>query len=49
MPITIPPTIPAMIPLKRGALDPSAIPRHNGSATKYTTIAAGRSDEIVFK
>jgi hypothetical protein len=43
MPTTIPPTIPAMIPEKSGAPDASAIPRHSGTATKNTTILAGRS------
>jgi hypothetical protein len=39
----IPPTIPAMIPEKSGAPDARAIPRHSGTATKNTTILAGRS------
>ena len=42
-PTTIPPTIPAMIPENRGAPEASAIPRHNGTATKNTTILAGTS------
>ena len=43
IPTIIPPTIPAMIPEKRGAPDARAIPRHSGTATKNTTILAGRS------
>jgi hypothetical protein len=39
----IPPTIPAMIPEKSGAPDARAMPRHSGTATKNTTILAGRS------
>ncbi len=40
---TMPPTIPAMMPAKRGAPDARAIPKHKGSATKKTTNPAGRS------
>jgi hypothetical protein len=40
----IPPTIPAMIPENNGAPDASAIPRHNGTATRKTTILEGKSD-----
>jgi hypothetical protein len=39
----MPPTIPAMMPEKRGAFEPSAMPRQRGRATKKTTIAAGKS------
>ncbi len=42
-PTTIPPTIPAMIPEKRGAPDANAIPRQRGSATRKTTTDDGRS------
>ncbi len=40
---TIPPMIPVKIPANRGAPDAIAIPRHNGKATKNTTILAGKS------
>jgi hypothetical protein len=40
---TMPPTTPAMIPEKRGAPDANATPKHNGSATRNTTIPDGRS------
>ena len=43
IPTTIPPTIPAIIPANNGAPDANAIPRHNGTATKKTTILAGKS------
>ena len=42
-PTTIPPTIPAIIPANKGAPDANAIPKHKGTATKNTTILAGRS------
>jgi hypothetical protein len=42
-PITMPPTTPAMMPEKRGAFEPNAIPKQRGRATKKTTIAAGKS------
>jgi hypothetical protein len=42
-PITTPPTMPAIIPLTIGAPEANAIPRHKGSATKNTTMAAGIS------
>jgi hypothetical protein len=42
-PTTMPPIIPAIIPENNGAPEASATPRHNGSATKKTTILAGRS------
>ena len=42
-PTTIPPTIPAINPEKSGAPLASAIPKHKGSATKNTTILAGKS------
>jgi hypothetical protein len=32
-----------MIPANKGAPEASAIPKHNGTATKNTTILAGRS------
>lgn len=41
---TIPPTIPAMIPLNAGAFDAIAIPKHNGNAIRKTTIEDGKSD-----
>jgi hypothetical protein len=40
---TIPPMTPVNTPANRGAPDAIAIPRHNGSATKNTTILAGKS------
>jgi hypothetical protein len=43
LPITIPPTIPAIIPEKKGAPDANAMPKHNGKATKNTTTPAGKS------
>ena len=43
IPTTIPPTIPAMIPANNGAPDARAIPKHKGTATKNTTILAGKS------
>jgi hypothetical protein len=43
VPITIPPTIPAINPLKNGAPEAKAIPRHKGTATRKTTILEGRS------
>lgn len=46
-PMTIPPMIPEIMPLKKGAPDARAIPKHRGSATKKTTIPAGRSCLIV--
>ena len=42
-PTTIPPTIPAIIPANRGAPDAKAMPKQSGTATKNTTILAGRS------
>src|SRR5690606_36871835 len=38
-----PPTIPAIIPEKRGAPLARAIPKHSGNATRNTTILAGKS------
>jgi hypothetical protein len=35
--------MPAMMPENKGAPEASAIPKHNGKATKNTTILAGRS------
>ena len=43
IPQTIPPTMPAIIPANKGAPEASAIPKHQGTATKNTTILAGRS------
>jgi hypothetical protein len=43
IPQTIPPTIPAIIPANKGAPEASAIPKHKGTATKNTTILAGKS------
>src|SRR5688572_25293490 len=42
-PMTIPPTIPAIRPLKRGAFEARATPRQSGSATRNTTIDEGIS------
>ena len=42
-PHTMPPTMPAMMPANKGAPDASAIPRHRGTATKNTTMLAGKS------
>jgi hypothetical protein len=42
-PTIIPPTRPAIIPENKGAPDAKAIPRHKGTATKKTTILAGKS------
>ena len=42
-PITIPPIIPEIIPLKNGAPDAKEIPKHNGNATRNTTTPAGKS------
>ena len=42
-PMTIPPIIPDMIPLKKGAPLANEIPKHNGKATKNTTIPAEKS------
>jgi hypothetical protein len=33
----------AMIPANKGAPDAKAIPKHNGTATKNTTMLAGKS------
>ena len=43
-PTTIPPIIPDMIPENKGAPLASAIPKHNGKATKKTTKPAAKSD-----
>ena len=40
--MTIPPTIPAIIPDNGGAPEANAIPKHKGSATKNTTIPDGK-------
>lgn len=42
-PTTMPPAMPAIMPEKRGAPDPSAIPKQSGSATRNTTIDEGIS------
>ena len=42
-PTTIPPTIPAIKPEKSGAPLANAMPKHKGTATKKTTILAGKS------
>jgi hypothetical protein len=39
----MPPTIPAISPLKNGAPDASAIPKHKGTATRKTTILDEKS------
>src|SRR5436853_93373 len=49
LPITIPPTIPAIKPEKRGAPEPNAIPRHRGNATKNTTTEADKSAPAALK
>lgn len=43
-PITIPPTIPEIIPENNGAPEAIAIPKHKGSATKKTTKPEAKSD-----
>src|SRR5687767_2238706 len=47
-PITIPPMIPEIRPLKNGALDASEIPRQSGNATRKTTRPDGMSDLKLF-
>jgi len=42
-PTRIPPTMPAIRPENKGAPLAKAIPKHNGRATKKTTILAGKS------
>jgi hypothetical protein len=42
-PITIPPIIPDINPLKKGAPDANEIPRQSGNATRKTTRPDGRS------
>ena len=42
-PITIPPIIPDINPLKKGAPDAKEIPKHSGNATKKTTRPDGKS------
>src|SRR6476620_6796265 len=42
-PITIPPIMPEINPLNKGAFDASATPRQSGNATRKTTIDAGIS------
>jgi hypothetical protein len=39
----MPPTMPDIKPLKKGAPEANEIPRQSGSATKKTTSPAGRS------
>jgi hypothetical protein len=46
--MTIPPTIPAINPLKRGAFDARATPRQRGRATKKTTMDEGISAPMFF-
>ncbi len=48
-PTRIPPTTPAITPEKSGAPLARAIPKQRGSATKNTTIDAGKSDLIDFR
>ncbi len=43
-PMTTPPMMPEIIPLKNGAPDANDMPKHKGNATKKTTIPAGISD-----
>ena len=40
-PTIMPPTTPAIMPEINGAPEPSAIPRHKGSATRKTTMDEG--------
>jgi hypothetical protein len=40
----MPPAKPAIRPLIGGTPESKAIPRHNGTATRKTTNAAGKSD-----
>ena len=49
-PMTMPPIMPEMIPLKNGAPDAREMPRQSGKATKKTTRPDGRSDfkKLVF-
>ena len=42
-PTTIPPMIPEIIPLIKGAPEARAIPRHRGRATKKVTMEAEKS------
>ena len=42
-PTMMPPTIPEMIPEKRGAPEARAMPKQRGTATRKTTIDAGMS------
>lgn len=42
-PTTTPPTTPEIMPEKSGAPDASATPKQSGSATRATTMEAGRS------
>ena len=46
-PITRPPMMPEINPLKKGAPDANDIPKHNGSATKKTTNPEGKSEDKV--
>lgn len=48
-PITMPPIIPEIIPLKNGAPDANDMPRQRGRATRNTTILAGISVFKFFK
>ena len=42
-PMTTPPIIPEIRPLKKGAPEANEIPRHKGRATRNTTRPAGKS------
>jgi hypothetical protein len=46
--MTTPPTIPAIKPLITGTPEACAIPKHNGNATKNTTMEAEMSLELNF-
>jgi hypothetical protein len=36
--------MPEIMPLKKGAPDAKEMPKHNGKATRNTTMPAGKSD-----
>jgi hypothetical protein len=44
----MPPMIPLMMPANGGAPLATAIPRHNGNATKNTTMPGSRSARLNF-
>jgi hypothetical protein len=46
--MTTPPTIPAIKPLMTGTPEAWAMPKHNGNATKNTTMEAEMSFELNF-